>query len=109
MARFAEAIAGRYVYLTVQGTEYRVYFEEAGQGTPILCQHTAGSDGRQYRHLLEDPEITQDFRVVAYDLPFHGRSLPPTSRPWWSERYSLDQAFLVEFVTAFAAALELEG
>jgi pimeloyl-ACP methyl ester carboxylesterase len=109
MARFAEGITGRYVYLTVQGTEYRVYFEEAGQGTPILCQHTAGSDGRQYRHLLEDPEITQDFRVVAYDLPFHGRSLPPTSRPWWSERYSLDQAFLVEFVTAFAAALELEG
>jgi pimeloyl-ACP methyl ester carboxylesterase len=109
MARFADGVSGRYVYLTVQGTEYRVYFEEAGQGTPILCQHTAGSDGRQYRHLLEDPEITKDFRVVAYDLPFHGKSLPPTSRRWWSERYSLDQAFLIAFVTAFAAALEVEG
>jgi pimeloyl-ACP methyl ester carboxylesterase len=109
VAHFAEGITGRYVYLTVQGTEYRVYFEEAGQGTPILCQHTAGSDGRQYRHLLDDPEITRDFRVVAYDLPFHGKSLPPTGKAWWSERYSLDQAFLVEFVTAFTAALEVEG
>jgi pimeloyl-ACP methyl ester carboxylesterase len=109
MARFCTEITGRYVYLTVQGTEYRVYFEEAGQGTPVLCQHTAGSDGRQWRHLLEDPELTKEFRFVAYDLPFHGRSLPPTDRPWWSERYSLDQAFLVEFVSEMAAALQMEG
>ena len=44
MAKF-EAATGRYVYLDVQGIEYRVYFEEAGQGIPLICQHTAGSDG----------------------------------------------------------------
>lgn len=109
VARICEEITGRYVYLTVQGVEYRVYFEEAGKGMPILCQHTAGSDGRQFRHLLEDPELTKEFRIVASDLPFHGKSLPPTEKPWWSERFSLSQAFLLEFVTEIAAALQLEG
>jgi pimeloyl-ACP methyl ester carboxylesterase len=52
MARLCTEIAGRYVYLTVGGVEYRVYYEEAGMGTPILFQHTAGSDGRQFRHMF---------------------------------------------------------
>ena len=51
-AKFSRVV-GRYVYVPVQGHEYRVYFEEAGQGTPVLFQHTAGSDGRQWRYLLE--------------------------------------------------------
>ena len=33
MAKF-EAAIGRYVWLEIQGVEYRVYFEEAGQGIP---------------------------------------------------------------------------
>ena len=98
MARICTEITGRYVYVTVQGVEYRVYYEEAGEGMPILCQHTAGSDGRQWRHLLEDPELTKEFRIIATDLPFHGKSLPPTEQAWWSERYSLNQAFLLDFV-----------
>ena len=70
-------ITGRYVHVTVQGVEYRVYFEEAGKGTPVLMQHTAGTDGRQWRHILEDEKLTSQFRFVAHDLPYHGRSLPP--------------------------------
>ena len=46
MAKYA-AIT-EYIYVTVEGIEYRVYFEEAGTGIPIVCQHTAGSDGRQW-------------------------------------------------------------
>ncbi len=49
-AKFSRVV-GRYVYVTVKGVEYRVYFEEAGQGMPVLFQHTAGSDGRQWRYL----------------------------------------------------------
>jgi pimeloyl-ACP methyl ester carboxylesterase len=109
MARICSEITGRYVYVTVQGVEYRVYYEEAGEGLPVLCQHTAGSDGRQYRHLLEDPEFTEGLRIVATDLPFHGKSLPPSDKPWWSERYSLNKAFLLDFVAEIAAALDLEG
>ena len=107
MARF-EPATGRYVYVTVEGVEYRAYFEEAGQGIPLLLQHTAGSDGRQWRHLLSDPEITRDFRVVAYDLPYHGKSLPPEGARWWESEYRLRRTFFIEFVQALARALDLD-
>ena len=76
-ARF-DATVGRYVYLELDGTEHRVYFEEAGEGIPLLLQHTAGADGRQWRHVLEDAALQKQFRLIAYDLPYHGKSVPPT-------------------------------
>ena len=72
-----EPITGRYLIVTVAGAKRRIYFEEAGQGTPVLCLHTAGSDGRQYRALLNDERITEHFRVVVFDFPWHGKSSPP--------------------------------
>jgi pimeloyl-ACP methyl ester carboxylesterase len=105
--RFDTAV-GRYVYLRIGGVQYRVYFEEAGAGIPLVLQHTAGADSRQWRHLLEDPGLQTHFRMIAYDLPFHGRSLPPTSLPWWQEEYRLTRAFLMETVIAISRALELE-
>ena len=82
-----EPIVGRYLNLDVDGVAYRVYFEEAGRGIPLLCLHTAGADSRQYRHLLNDDAVTSRYRVVAFDLPFHGRSNPPEG--WWLQRYRL--------------------
>jgi pimeloyl-ACP methyl ester carboxylesterase len=107
MARYAN-ITGRYLYLTVEGIEYRVYLEEAGQGIPLLCQHTAGSDGRQYRHLLEDPEITSRFRLIAADLPYHGKSLPPDGVRYWEQEYRLTKAWFMRYWVELARALELE-
>jgi pimeloyl-ACP methyl ester carboxylesterase len=107
MARF-EPVTGRYVYLTVAGVEYRVYFEEAGAGIPMLLQHTAGADGRQWRHFVADTELQRDFRLIAYDLPFHGKSVPPEGVQWWAQEYRLTRAFLIEFVTTFARELGLD-
>ena len=67
-----EDIKGQYIQLTIEGTPHRLYFEEAGKGVPLVCLHTAGSDSRQYQHLLNDPEITNNFRVITFDLPWHG-------------------------------------
>ena len=61
--------------LTLDGRPHRLYFEEAGQGIPLVCLHTAGADGRQFRHLLNDEAITRHFRVLAFDMPWHGKSL----------------------------------
>ena len=72
-----EDIIGRYLNINVDNTNYRIYVEEAGQGIPLLCLHTAGSDGRQFRHILNDQKITKNFRVIAFDLPWHGKSNPP--------------------------------
>ena len=56
---------------------HRIYFEENGEGIPLVCLHTAGSDGRQWRHLLADEEFSKKFRIIAFDLPWHGKSNPP--------------------------------
>lgn len=99
---------GRYVHLELDGHDHRIYFEEAGSGIPLLLQHTAGCHGSQWRHLFETREITDHFRLIAYDLPFHGKSLPPTSREWWTETYQLRGAFLRSVPVRLAAALGLE-
>jgi pimeloyl-ACP methyl ester carboxylesterase len=107
MARFAD-VTGRYVYLAIDGVEYRVYFEEAGRGIPLILQHTAGADGRQWRHLLEDSDVTSRFRTIALDLPYHGKSLPPASVEWWKREYRLDQAFFMKLIVTLARELGLE-
>jgi len=98
---------GRYVHVDVGGQDYRVYVEEAGSGIPLLLQHTAGAHGSQYRHLFECREITDHFRLIAYDLPFHGKSMPPMGPRWWAEKYELKGDFLRAFVVSLADALQL--
>ncbi len=99
---------GRYIHLDLLGQDYRIYFEEAGAGVPMLLQHTAGCHGSQWRHLFERREITDHFRLIAYDLPFHGKSLPPVGPAWWAEEYLLTKAFLRAVPVSLAAALGLE-
>jgi pimeloyl-ACP methyl ester carboxylesterase len=101
-----DPITGRYAYLEVAGTRNRVYFEEAGEGRPLLCLHTAGADSRQWRHLLCDAEVTGRWRVLAFDMPYHGRSTPPTG--WWEKEYLLTTEAYVRTVMAFVRTLDLE-
>lgn len=101
-----EPIVGRYMTLQIGGRSCRIYFEEAGSGIPLLCLHTAGADGRQFRHLMLDPAITDRYRVIAFDLPWHGKSLP------WEGYEVEDYALTTEFYTAaimgVASALDLD-
>ena len=103
-----DAPVGRYVHLELGGHDHRVYFEEAGQGIPLLLQHTAGSHSLQWRHLFECSEVTDHFRLIAYDLPHHGKSIPPVERRWWEEPYLLKGEFLRSVPVSLAAALELD-
>jgi pimeloyl-ACP methyl ester carboxylesterase len=101
-----EPIVGRYLRLDFNGRPHRLYFEEAGQGIPLVCLHTAGADGRQYRALLNDPEVTRRFRVIAFDLPWHGKSSPPPG--FEREPYQLTTDLYVDTVMAVCRALDLE-
>lgn len=59
-------------YVDVLGL--KTYFEEAGQGPVVILLHTAGRDGRQWHGVME--ELASRFRLIAPDLPGHGRSWP---------------------------------
>jgi pimeloyl-ACP methyl ester carboxylesterase len=101
-----EPATGRYLRLDIGGTPHRLYVEEAGAGVPLLCLHTAGADSRQYRGLLNDAEILARFRVVAFDMPWHGKSSPPAG--WQAGEYKLTAQGYVELVMAVVDALGLE-
>jgi pimeloyl-ACP methyl ester carboxylesterase len=100
-----EPIVGRYMRLTFQDRPHPIYFEEAGQGIPLVCLHTAGADGRQYRHLMNDPEITAQYRVIAFDMPWHGKSLPPPG--WQREEYRLTTRAYTDLILTVCRALGL--
>jgi pimeloyl-ACP methyl ester carboxylesterase len=100
-----EPIIGRYLRLELLGKPHRLYVEEAGQGTPLLCLHTAGSDSRQYRALLNDAEILKKYRVIAFDLPWHGKSSPPAG--WEQADYQLTSQDYVGIIMGVVDALEL--
>ena len=101
-------VIGRYVTIEVDGLEYKVFYLENGTGQPLVCQHTAGAHNHQWRGLLEDEEITANYRVIAYDLPRHGKSDPPENTEWWKEEYQLTADHFVNFIVALCDALELE-
>jgi pimeloyl-ACP methyl ester carboxylesterase len=101
-----EPIVGRYMHLDLLGRRHRIYVEEAGEGTPLVCLHTAGADGRQYRALMNDERVTSGHRVIAFDMPWHGKSSPPAG--WHNEEYQLTSAQYTSMILAIASALELD-
>ncbi|WP_052068068.1 alpha/beta fold hydrolase [Rhodococcoides fascians] len=105
-----DVAVGRYIRFDVDEIRYRVYFEEAGNGpVPLLLQHTAGADSRQWRHFLADPELQQKYRIIAYDLPYHGRSLPPLKgTPWWKQEYAPSRDLIMKWVVGLSRALKLD-
>ena len=106
MTGYIEPMIGRYVHVDIDGTMHRIYFEEAGQGIPLVCLHTAGSDNRQWRYLLADEEFTKHYRIIAFDLPWHGKSNPPAS--WDGSEYQLTTKRYTQTIRAFCAALDLD-
>ncbi|MDG4906790.1 alpha/beta hydrolase [Mesorhizobium sp. WSM4898] len=101
-----EPVVGRYVNVTVGNARQRIYFEEAGQGRPVVCLHTAGADTRQWRSVLNDQAFTRSYRFIAFDMPWHGKSLPPEG--FETEEYLLSTETYMETVLAFCGAAGLE-
>jgi pimeloyl-ACP methyl ester carboxylesterase len=105
MAAHLDPIVGRYVNVMLGDRAHRIYFEEAGQGIPLLCLHTAGADGRQFRHIMTDSAITEHFRVIAFDMPWHGKSTPPDG--WQDDEYALTTDAYIEAIRVVRDALDL--
>jgi pimeloyl-ACP methyl ester carboxylesterase len=65
-------------YLQVGGS--LAFVEQTGAGTPVLCLHTAGQSGVQWRHVTGELAAL-GYRAVVPDLPGHGRSEPAVGGP----------------------------
>jgi pimeloyl-ACP methyl ester carboxylesterase len=102
-----EPIVGRYLNLTMLGHAQRLYVEEAGEGIPLVCLHTAGSDARQYRAVMNDAGIREQFRVIAFDMPWHGKSSPPPG--WQNDEYKLTSQDYVDMILSVCDALSLDS
>ena len=72
------------------GDDCWIFEEAAGDpGQPVmLLLHTAGADSRQWHALMSDAELGRHWRLVAFDMPCHGRSRPPAG--WRGEPWRLD-------------------
>ena len=55
---------------------------------------------------MTDEAVTRHWRVLAFDMPRHGKSLPPAG--WQDEEYRLTTAAYVELILAFCQALGLD-
>jgi pimeloyl-ACP methyl ester carboxylesterase len=106
MSAAIEPSIGRYLHLDYAGRHYRLYFESAGEGIALVCLHTAGADGRQYRGLLNSAAVVSRFRVIAFDMPWHGKSSPPAG--WQDEEYRLTADDYTGLIMAFIDALGLD-
>jgi pimeloyl-ACP methyl ester carboxylesterase len=56
------------------------FAELSGDGVPLLCIHSAGQSGVQWREVLRALPA-HGYRVIVADLPGHGRSDNPRSGP----------------------------
>ncbi|MGR8921446.1 MAG: alpha/beta fold hydrolase [Gammaproteobacteria bacterium] len=93
-----EDIRGHYV--KVDGT--RTFYDELGEGRPLVCIHTAGASSLEYQYIL--PLYAEHgFHAYALDLPGHSRSYPVN---WQAHRSIHAHA---EFVHAFVNTLGLEN
>ncbi|WP_068062057.1 alpha/beta fold hydrolase [Nocardia xishanensis] len=100
---------GRYVRYSVGSENYRVYYEQSGHGEiPVLFMHTAGGDGRQYRNVLAHPRLQEKYTLVAIDLPYHGKSLPPVGTSWWERPLEITKDLLMDWITGFIKATGLD-
>ena len=104
--RRKEKIRGGYVRVELEGRPNRLYYEMCGKGPDLLCLHTAGSDSRQFCHLMNDKALAAQWRMVAFDLPWHGKSLPPEGG--LPGEWQLDTERYVAAIEAVIAALNLE-
>ena len=102
-----EKINGKYLKLNINKQTNRIFFEENGNGIPLVCLHTAGSDSRQFRHLLNSKEITENYRVIAFDLPWHGKSDPPANH--MEVEYKLTTKAYMNVIINFCKALNLKN
>ncbi len=87
-------------YSNVNGL--RIYHETDGTGVPLLLLHTAGTDGRVWRKMIES--MPAGYKTIVPDLPGHGKSWPWTN--WRKTR--VDVRFYADAISRLVEDLNLD-
>jgi pimeloyl-ACP methyl ester carboxylesterase len=74
-AKDMEPMVGRYIRVSVMGEDCRVISKR--QGGDSLYASTPPEPTLTIPPSLCDEAVTGNFRVIAFDLPWHGKSYPP--------------------------------
>ncbi|HRO59273.1 MAG TPA: alpha/beta fold hydrolase, partial [Burkholderiaceae bacterium] len=100
-----ERIEARYLEIGWPDDDRCWLFEESA-GDPsqpvLLLLHTAGADSRQWHGLMSNEALGRRWRMVAFDMPCHGRSRPPGR--WRGEPWRLDSARYLACIRAWMSA-----
>jgi pimeloyl-ACP methyl ester carboxylesterase len=86
----------------VQLGDVRTYYEEDGDGEPLLLLHPGGADSRAWE--LSLPGLTEHFRVFRIDRRGHGRT-PDIEGPLTYDQMALDTIAFLEQVVGGPAYL----
>ncbi|MFC6954865.1 alpha/beta hydrolase [Halorubellus litoreus] len=70
------------------------YYEEYGDGPPLVVLHGATSDHQLWAEQLQP--LTDSLRVIVYDLRGHGQSEGSTHKRYTIERYADDLAAFID-------------
>lgn len=66
----------------------RLYYEEAGTGLPVLLTHGYSATARMWKDQLET--LSNDYRVIAWDMRGHGQTDSPDDPAAYSEAHTID-------------------
>jgi pimeloyl-ACP methyl ester carboxylesterase len=78
------------------------FAEVAGDGIPLVCIHSAGQSGVQWREVLRELP-RHGFEVIVPDLPGHGRSDNPVAGP------VTDLAYYAGWIAALLERLDVRS
>jgi pimeloyl-ACP methyl ester carboxylesterase len=65
-----ESVSPNGKFATINGL--KIYYEESGKGTPVVLLHHFFATASQWKSYV--PKLAKKHRVIAVDLPGHGRS-----------------------------------
>ena len=83
-------------YISIQNVG--IYYEEYGEGTPLLLFHGTQASIFYYRKVI--PELSKYFRVFAVDAPGHGRSYHADS---------ISDQLLCDYMSEFIDVMEFDS
>jgi pimeloyl-ACP methyl ester carboxylesterase len=79
---------------TVETNGIQTYYEEYGEGMPVVCLHGATSDHQLFAEQFKP--LDNDTKIIVYDLRGHGRTEGSDEKSYSMSLYAEDLAALIK-------------